>query len=176
MFVNSNLSHLFDFVYIFCPFYLLCQETMETVNALKILCRHGEITDMTAGSVCFTICCSSLASCQALWEAYESGTLLQAFQQELVTPALLRVCNAKQIYLCVRVSRLDYLTCALELGLFCLFINVLNFFFLTTESTLLMKIKSVFCYKLGITGLYSEVSLPSNFYVTFAFVYRVFNF
>ncbi|BFY98479.1 hypothetical protein BsWGS_01519 [Bradybaena similaris] len=91
-------------------------ETMETVNALKILCRHGEITDMTAGSVCFTICCSSLASCQALWEAYESGTLLQAFQQQLVTPALLRVCNAKQIYLCVRVSRLDYLTCALELA------------------------------------------------------------
>ncbi|CAG5115384.1 unnamed protein product, partial [Candidula unifasciata] len=90
-------------------------ETMETVNALKILCRHGEITDMTAGSVCFTICCSSLAACQALWEAYESGTLLQAFQQGLVTPALLRLCNAKQICLCVRISRLEYLTCALEL-------------------------------------------------------------
>lgn len=90
---------------------------MEIVNTLKMLCRHGEITGMTEGSVCFTIRCTSLASCQALWEDYESGSLSQVFQQGMVTPSLLQTCRAKHVQLCLRISRLEYVTCALELGM-----------------------------------------------------------
>ncbi|CAG5133650.1 unnamed protein product, partial [Candidula unifasciata] len=93
------------------------QESVEIVNALKLLCHHGEITSMTMGSACFTIRCSSLASCHALWKVYESGVLLEVFQQAFVTPTLLHICKAKEIHLYVRMSRLEYLSCALELGM-----------------------------------------------------------
>ena len=89
---------------------------MEIRNTLKELCRHGDIVDLSEGSVCFTIKCASLASCLELWDRYHSGHLLDIFQKNLVNPFLLRICGASEIHLCLRISRVEFLTCALELG------------------------------------------------------------
>ena len=88
------------------------------VNSLKLLCKHGELTNLSAGSIRFTIRCKSVSSCQGLWEDYKSGALLRALQRGFVTQSLLRACGASSVLLRVRIAEEEYLQCVLELGRF----------------------------------------------------------
>ncbi|RUS81630.1 hypothetical protein EGW08_010593, partial [Elysia chlorotica] len=94
---------------------IVIKESMEIRNTLKELCRHGDLVDLSEGSVCFTLRCTSLTSCQELWDRYISGCLLGIFQKHLVNPFLLKTCGAQEIHLCLRISRIEFLTCAIEL-------------------------------------------------------------
>ncbi|KAI8789129.1 caspase-2 [Biomphalaria glabrata] len=94
----------------------LILEATEVTNAIKMLCKHGKLTDISDGSVCFTLRCKSLAACEELWEAFISGRMLHAFQSCFISPSLLKECGAKSIKLCLRISHLEYLTCALEIA------------------------------------------------------------
>ena len=93
---------------------------MDIVNSLKLLCRHGEVTNLSTGSIRFTVRCTSVHTCQALWEDYKSGVLLKAFQRSFVRHKLLIACGASAITLRVRIAESDYLQCLLELGKSCI--------------------------------------------------------
>ncbi|GFR98274.1 caspase-2 [Elysia marginata] len=92
------------------------KESMEIRNTLKELCRHGDLVNLSEGSVCFTLRCRSLADCQELWDKCHSGYMLDVFQTYLVNPFLLKACGAQEIHLCLRISRTEFVTCALELA------------------------------------------------------------
>ncbi|KAH9489931.1 hypothetical protein Btru_038292 [Bulinus truncatus] len=94
----------------------LIMESTEVCNTIKMICRHGKLTDISDGSVCFTVRCKSLSACEELWEAFDSGAMLQSCQVGFITPSLLKECHAKSIKLCIRISRFEYLTCAIELA------------------------------------------------------------
>jgi len=94
----------------------IVKDSLEIVNSLKLLCRHGDVTNLSSGSICFTICCRSVSACHQLWSDYTSGVLLEVCQQGLVTPSLLRACGAQAITLRVRMNEGEYLTCLGELG------------------------------------------------------------
>ncbi|XP_059154225.1 uncharacterized protein LOC131939757 [Physella acuta] len=94
----------------------LVKETVEAYNAIKLVCSHGELTDISNGSISFTIRLSSLKACQRLWDICNSGVMLATFQSSFVTPTLLRKSGAKDIKLSLRVCQLEYLTCAIELA------------------------------------------------------------
>ncbi|XP_005105349.3 uncharacterized protein LOC101861459 [Aplysia californica] len=94
----------------------IIRDSLEIMNTLKLLCKHGELTNLSTGSIRFTILCKSLLACHSLWEEYKSGLLLSTFQEGFITKSLLRACGAKKISLRVRIDEADYLQCAFELG------------------------------------------------------------
>ncbi|XP_041355979.1 uncharacterized protein LOC121373401 [Gigantopelta aegis] len=93
----------------------IIKDSMEIMHTLKILCRHGEVTDVSYGSVKFTMICPSVFVVKDLWQLYVSGKLLEIFQDGLVTKTLRKVCKARDIRLRVRILEREYLQCLREL-------------------------------------------------------------
>lgn len=95
----------------------IIKDTMEIMHTLKILCNHGnELSDISYGSVKFTIRCGSLGSADELWDMYTSGALLDVLQRGLITKSLLRRCHARAVELSVRIPEEEYLQCVKDLG------------------------------------------------------------
>ncbi|OWF51729.1 uncharacterized protein LOC110448711 [Mizuhopecten yessoensis] len=94
----------------------IIKDTAEVMHTLKILCKHGdEISDISYGSVKFTIHCKSLRSVTSLWEMYRCGDLLELLQRGLITKTLLRKCQARDVRLRVRIPEEEYLQCVKDL-------------------------------------------------------------
>ncbi|XP_046350257.2 uncharacterized protein LOC124131199 [Haliotis rufescens] len=91
------------------------KDSMEIMHTLKILCRHGDMTNVSHGSIRFTLICSSVFVVKDLWKKYMSGELLRIFQNGLVTSTLRRRCHAKSIRLCVRIAEEEYVQCLSDL-------------------------------------------------------------
>ncbi|XP_064596010.1 uncharacterized protein LOC135462719 [Liolophura sinensis] len=94
----------------------IIKDSMEIMHTLKILCRHGDIEDVSFGSVKFTLRFTSVKKLTNLWRMFRSGKLLDIFQNGLVTKTLLRRCRAKNIRLGVRIEEGEYLQCLRELA------------------------------------------------------------
>lgn len=94
----------------------IIKDSMEIMHTLKILCRHGDIEDVSFGSVKFTLRFTSVKKLTNLWRMFRSGKLLDIFQNGLVTKTLLKRCRARNIRLGVRIEEGEYLQCLRELG------------------------------------------------------------
>ncbi|XP_070178847.1 uncharacterized protein [Littorina saxatilis] len=92
------------------------RDSMEIMDTLKMLCRHGDITSISEGSIIFTVRCHSAISAKELWDTYASGRLQAAVQDSLVTQAFMERCRVRNIRLKVGMSRNEHLRCLQELG------------------------------------------------------------
>ncbi|XP_069103309.1 myosin heavy chain, clone 203-like [Argopecten irradians] len=94
----------------------IIKDTAEIMHTLKILCKHGDdISDISYGSVKFTMCFKSVENVVKLWDMYRSGALLDLLQRGLVTKALLRKCQARDVKLRVRIPEEEYIQCVKDL-------------------------------------------------------------
>ena len=89
---------------------------MEIMHTLKILCRHGDITGISEGSIILTLRCHSTTNAKALWEMYTSGRLQKVIEKGFVTPSLKKICRVRKIRLKVGMVESEYLHCLQELG------------------------------------------------------------
>lgn len=86
------------------------------MHTLKILCRHGDITGISEGSIVFTLRCHSTTNAKALWEMYTSGRLQKVIEKGFITPSLKKFCRVRKIRLKVGMVESEYLHCLQELG------------------------------------------------------------
>ncbi|XP_033725537.1 uncharacterized protein LOC117315454 [Pecten maximus] len=94
----------------------IIKDTAEIMHTLKILCKHGdEISDISYGSVKFTMQFRSIPNVVKLWEMYRCGDLLDLLQRGLITKALLRKCQARDVKLRVRIPEEEYIQCVKDL-------------------------------------------------------------
>ena len=96
--------------------YFLSPDSMEIMHTLKILCRHGDITGISEGSIVLTLRCHSAASAKALWDMYISGRLQALIEGGFVTRSLRKLCRVRKIHLKVGMAESEYLCCLQELG------------------------------------------------------------
>lgn len=95
----------------------ILRESMEVMNTLKMLCEHGRtMSNISNGSIKFSLLCHSIDGAKDLWEKYSDGQLQDSFQQGLVTKTLLKACHAKWVKLRVKIAEEEYLQCLTEIG------------------------------------------------------------
>ncbi|XP_050397726.1 kinesin-related protein 4 isoform X2 [Patella vulgata] len=87
------------------------KDSMEIMNTLKILCRHGDLNGVFRGSVKFTILISSVEALNDLWTMFKSGKLLSVLQSSLITDNMKKYFLVKDIRLGVRISEEEYKAC-----------------------------------------------------------------
>ncbi|XP_060070942.1 uncharacterized protein LOC132550868 [Ylistrum balloti] len=94
----------------------IIKDTAEIMHTLKILCKHGdEISDISYGSVKFTMHFISLRNVVKLWDMYRGGALLDLLQRGLITKSLLKKCQARDVRLRVRIPEEEYVQCVKDL-------------------------------------------------------------
>ncbi|ESO89707.1 hypothetical protein LOTGIDRAFT_234111 [Lottia gigantea] len=91
------------------------KDSMEIMNTLKILCRHGEVIGINRGSVKFKLKFQSMEDLNDIWRLYQSGELLTSIQSRLITPRVLQYFKLKDIMLGLRIYESEYEICQRDL-------------------------------------------------------------